>query len=892
MNPGARVLLTVVGVWLGAILLGSSGQLLGGLIGGLIALGASEFRVLHARISAMDEELKRLRGYLQQRKSASPAAASAAPPWRDFEAPREHEEPQVREAHREPKPEVREAPRQPYAPVRWLIAFFTGGNAVVRVGAVILFFGVAFLLRYLAEHTRVPIQWRLSGIVLGGIALFVVGWRLRVSRRGYGLALQGTGVGILYLTVFAAMRLYALLPAAVAFPILAVLAVSSATLALLQDAMSLALLGVIGGFLAPVLASTGQGGHVVLFSYYALLDAGILAMAWFKAWRPLNIAGFVFTFGIASAWGALRYRPELFASTEPFLILYFLFYVAISVLFTLRLPLELKGYIDGTLVFGTPIVVFVLQSSLLADRAMPLAQSAVVMSALYLALAWLLQRRRAGPQALLSEAFLAIGVTLLTLAVPLALDARANLAAWALEGTALIWVGCRQSRLLGRIAGALLLLGCGLIAATQFDLSSGRALLPRADYPGLVLLSLASLVSACVLHRYRQRLRAIETSMATALFCWGLCWWCASGLSEIVQLWPMQALACSLMLLSVTTLACSETHRRTGIAAAKFAALLQLPLMLGFSLGAVATISHPAAGGGWLGWPVAFMVLYVLIFRFEGVPREALANALHAGATWLSCALASWELAFQVDRAGGAGGDGWATPAWSTPAWALLPLVLLGVLPRLVARVSWPFARHREAYLFLVGVGIACYLAGWSVIANLGADGAFAPLPYCPLFNPLDLVQTGVLLILLRYWRFLRAVRSPGFLRIDPRVPVAALAALCFLWLNAVLLRTLHQWFGVPFDLDALLDSTLVQTSLSIFWALLAFVMMLIATRRRRRTVWVVGAALLAVVIAKLFLVDLSRVGSIERIVSFVGVGLLMLVIGYVSPLPPAEEVE
>ena len=65
---------------------------------------------------------------------------------------------------------------------------------------------------------------------------------------------------------------------------------------------------------------------------------------------------------------------------------------------------------------------------------------------------------------------------------------------------------------------------------------------------------------------------------------------------------------------------------------------------------------------------------------------------------------------------------------------------------------------------------------------------------------------------------------------------------------------------------------------------------MLVAARRRYRLVWIVGAVLLAVVIAKLFLIDLSRTGSVERIVSFVGVGLLMLVVGYFSPLPPASE--
>jgi uncharacterized membrane protein len=882
MSARARVFIVIVAVSIGARILAPSGQLVGALLGGLVALAACELLALRTRVAALDEEFRRLRQELQKNQQPAAAADTQRLPWREFDEPARPRAPQ------EPEPQRRDAQpgyaaSTPPAPVRWLIEFFTGGNAVVRVGIVILFFGVAFLLRYLAEHTRVPIEWRLSGIVLGGVALLVVGWRLRSARRGYALALQGAGVGIFYLTVFAALRLYALLPAAVAFPILAAVAVLSALLAVLQNAQALALLGVTGGFLAPVLASNGQGSHVVLFSYYALLDAGILAVAWFKAWRPLNIAGFAFTFGIATVWGVLRYRPELFASTEPFLILYFLFYVTISVLFTLRQPVQLKGYIDGTLVFGTPIVVFALQGNLLVDRPMSLAYSALTMSALYLGLAWLLQRRRVAPPALLAGAFIGIGVSLLTLAVPLALDARWNVAAWSVEGTALIWLGCRQHRLVARLAGTLLILACGLIAATQFDLSRGGVRLPLVNYAGFVLLSLASLFAARTLQRYRQALRAFEPPLATALLFWGLWWWSAASLSEIAQFWPRQVLAGALLLLSFTTVVCSEIHRRTRLASARFAALLQLPLMLWVAFLAVGNVPHPAAGAGWLGWPLAFLTLYGLMIRHEGVARDLVANGLHAGATWLFCALASWELAFQIDRAV-AGSD-----TWSTPAWVLLPTALLGLLPRLVTRVSWPFGKHRDAYLLIVGAGIALYLYAWSVM-NLSASGDFAPLPYCPFLNPLDLAQAFVLAVLLLYWRCLRALRSPEFPTIDPKLLVPALAALTFLWLNAVLLRTLHQWFGVPYGWDALVDSTLVQTSLSIFWALLAFSLMLVATRRHRRTVWLVGASLLGVVIAKLFLVDLSRVGSIERIISFVGVGLLMLVIGYVSPLPPARE--
>ena len=74
-------------------------------------------------------------------------------------------------------------------------------------------------------------------------------------------------------------------------------------LAVLQDARALAVLGIVGGFLAPMLASTGSGNHVALFSYYAMLNSAIFGIAWFKAWRVLNVLGFVFTFGIGSAVG-------------------------------------------------------------------------------------------------------------------------------------------------------------------------------------------------------------------------------------------------------------------------------------------------------------------------------------------------------------------------------------------------------------------------------------------------------------------------------------------------------------------------------------------------------------------------------------------------------------
>ena len=102
-----------------------------------------------------------------------------------------------------------------------------------------------------------------------------------------------------------------------------------------------------------------------------------------------------------------------------------------------------------------------------------------------------------------------------------------------------------------------------------------------------------------------------------------------------------------------------------------------------------------------------------------------------------------------------------------------------------------------------------------------------------------------------------------------------------------MLLRTLHHWAFIPYRFDPLMRSMLVQASLSIFWSVLALACMLYATRSGRRRIWLMGAALMAVVVVKLFVVELSQVGAVERIVSFIAVGLLMLAIGYVAPVPP-----
>ena len=772
--------------------------------------------------------------------------------------------------------------------IKALREYFTGGNTLVRVGILILFFGVAFLLRYVAEHSHVPIQLRLTGVACGGIALLIIGWRLRARRTGYALALQGGGVGILFLTTFAALRLYSTLSPATGFAVLVLLAILSAALAVWQNSQAFAFLAVTGGFLAPILASTGQGSHVVLFSYYAVLNASIVAIAWYKAWRPLNFVGFAFTFLISGAWGVLHYNSELFASTEPFLALFFVFYVAIAILFSFRQPPQLRGYVDGTIVFGTPIAAFGYQSGMLHDRHPVLAVSAVIVGAFYFLLAGLLYRLQRSSQRLLVEAFAALGVVFLTVATPLALTDTATGVTWALEGAALVWIGARQDRSVGRIFGAVLQIFVALIQVSGADGFATLLAPPVGLYLARAITAVAAVVSAVILRKYAERLRSYEAVSCATLFYLGVAEWLFCGLMEIYRYAPPHYRhSISLALVALTAVAFSELSRRTALGMARVPALWLLPALFVFTLLLTDQPDrHPFDYGGWLAWPLAFACFYVICFRHEGPPNRPLANWLHVCSAWLLIALLSWQLAGFVDQEVAGRGS------WPEIAWMLVATLALWAVPRLLGRISWPLRVHREAYVVAAGGGLALYLALWSLGTNFWLPGDPYPFPYVPLLNALDLSQALVLAVLARFWLYVKSTSPASFGANDrdAMAPVAGLAALAFVWLNAALVRTLHWWVGVPFDLDAIVRSTLVQTSVSIFWTVLALATMLVATRRASRTVWISGASLLTVTILKLFVIDLSRVGTVERIVSFVGVGLLTLVIGYVSPLPPAAQ--
>jgi len=447
----------------------------------------------------------------------SAATAPASEPVDEPEAPaRPRPEPATAP---EPVAARLAAPAPPPVPLRdrlppFLSRWIFGGNTIVKVGVLILFLGLAFLLRYAAERVTVPVELRYAGVGLIGVVLLVLGWRLRARTdaaggTGYGLILQGAGIGVFYLTVLAAIKLHALLPAEAAFAVMAAVAVFGAMLAVMQDAPWLALVAMAEGFAAPVLVSTGSGHHIAFFSYLAILDIGIFLMAWHKAWRPLNLIGATATFALAGAWAQGHYEDSIYASTQAFLLLFFLLFTAIGVLFARRAlalagepeagralsqraldALRQVGRVDSTLTFGVPLAAFGLQYLLVRDHEYGPAWSAFGFALFYLLLGGSLLRRGGARYALLGEAYVIVSVIFATVTIPLALEGAWTGATWAVEAAGMYWLGMRQHRPYAR-AFAFVVLAAAvarLASSLGVDLQPGTPLITGSLIGVLLLL--------------------------------------------------------------------------------------------------------------------------------------------------------------------------------------------------------------------------------------------------------------------------------------------------------------------------------------------------------------------------------------------------------------------
>ena len=346
-----------------------------------------------------------------------------------------------------------------------------------RIGIIAILIGVAYFLKYAFDSGWLSPS---SRIVIGLIAgIGIVAWSEIFRRKGsaaFSYSLKAVGIGILYLSLWAASQYFHLVPASVAFVAMILVTASTITLALTQDAEILAVYAMIGGFSTPALVSTGENHEIVLFSYVLLLDLAILAMVAFKPWRRIVWGAMLGTAVMYIGWSAEYYDTSERTVTVLFASAFF----AVFALAPLLTPLSRSRWHPGMSITLTllPLVnggAYFLALYAMYDReTVTLTWYALALAAVYLLLSSQFKRRVDGDPDVVKTVNLlhvAVAIAFITIAIPLKLDAHWITIGWLIESAILLYVGVKADTHFLRIfAGCTLALGvCRLLFIDNFS---------------------------------------------------------------------------------------------------------------------------------------------------------------------------------------------------------------------------------------------------------------------------------------------------------------------------------------------------------------------------------------------------------------------------------------
>jgi uncharacterized membrane protein len=338
-----------------------------------------------------------------------------------------------------------------------------GSHWLNRIGITAVLICAAYFLKYAFDNKWIGETGRIAIGLISGIA--VVLWSERFRSKGYRLfsfSLKAVGIGILYLSLWAAFQIYHLMPSEVVFACMLVVTCATCAMALTQDAEILAVYSIVGGFATPLLLSTGVNRELALFSYITLLDLGILSLVVFKPWRRLLWFGYAGTLILYLAWYAEYYDRKQF---EPTLIFASIFFAVFAVAPILMLRQERgAGTMPLAFAFVNAVTFFLQAYAMISDiSTTAMAWFSLALSAVYLGLN--AARPRSSDktaEANLKLMHLALAIALITVAIPIRLNAHWITIGWFVESAALLWVGSRiKSDLLNIFALAALVLGVG-----------------------------------------------------------------------------------------------------------------------------------------------------------------------------------------------------------------------------------------------------------------------------------------------------------------------------------------------------------------------------------------------------------------------------------------------
>lgn len=477
-------------------------------------------------------------------------------------------------------------------------------------------------------------------------------------------------------------------------------------------------------------------------------------------------------------------------------------------------------------------------------------------------------------------------------------------ALWTVEGTLLVWFATRRRMVLGAVLGTLLQFAAAGVYAVQSvearlagDRAGGSSALSfwADDTPILnqyfgvaVLLALGGIASAVIVYRSSSRLGELRVPLMWLSLLWGVGWWLFAAAAQIwvvtddYRLWGLSLLVIGTLSALVVVGRALKWH------ALEWSGVLMLPALAVVLAVAVIGKDYPSADWGWTAWP--FMLGAFAVFLRTGGDRLK-ATGLYGGFYCVLSVFLTAEVYGQLAQT--------AEREWPLYGAAAALLLWLGASLRARPVASWLVGDGwRDCLLYGITPVVWAAAAG-AGIAVVNHPGDVDPLQFLPMLNPVDIFAAASVILLLRWKREMVAELSAdsdsltpaigSLLRLAATPWLAVLSAGGVAALTMSAARTVHHWADVPFDLRSLVYSTELQVALSILWAATALAAMVVGVRAADRRIWIVGASWMGVVVIKLFLVDLANLAALPKAGSFIGVGILLLIVGYLAPVPPSQ---
>lgn len=731
------------------------------------------------------------------------------------------------------------------------------GNPVLKVAILVLVMGIVLLLRFATEHWQLSLAVKLGVVASVSAAVTALGYWLQTKNRSFALALEGLGLAALFLTLFFAYYNTVIPTLGIAAVCFAAIMSVTLALSLKQQSIELALMALIIAYIAPFTLPVRNATAIELIAYYVVINLAVVILSTLRPWKILNQIAFLMTVIVGGGYAFYQGEEQERNTLTLLVTVHTAIFVWLSFRFSQLLAkddlvqFKLKPALDIALIFGAPIVGYIFIYLMYFDEMLRQAGASLAFAAVYAGLYQLSKRNHAVQ--LISQSYFSLMLIFLALIPPILLHKQWSVIGWAVEGLIIFTYALyRQSEISRYLAmGLLIVAGLSslyyLVELNEF---------PREMYWGLCLSYFAVVLMANSRASFSNQL----TNSTIAFHCLQML--SATTMLIVLLLDEIEGshqLVMSLLIVSGFYLLMNEV-----MLAAKATWSWLFPKWLGlipvFVFALIIVIDQ--SKHGILVWESAFDRVG---FAFSGLMLTAL--------------LLRPMLGVRTEKEWVSFGTLTSLAITSLTLLPSMPYISVVILPLLFCAWCYWQVNNPDWKMFWQARSTLALMATWIVCSQLFTQQAFQGY-FLPILNPFDLVSIAMLAGFI--WMLSLQVKSG----LDKGI-VAVLMVLSLLWLSSyIVLRALHMYLGTPFNQLALWGNATVQLSLTLLWVSLAFMTMSLASRKQLRSVWILGGSILVIVTLKLVLFDLSHIGTLTRVISFLGAGFVMLLIAYIAPIP------